>query len=477
MAVAHQGHSNTMLYTVITFVALFLVAAVCAVVFYIKAEDWRNEFLANQQDTSELASPAQIRNLPTLIGQKNRNESRVAQLLGYIDKLYVLFVGIAPQDTSAEVKLSGAESKYKDALAKLPKDMIVVDDPNGLGAISLIEMYDSKFTQTQQSADDLQKQLDNLQEEYDIAQRGATEREEELRTKITAEQERADSVQQSYNQLRELMNKKSTEQVQTLAQQRDDAIAEKDKSRQELLATMSKLSITQNRLKDALSRLEILKPRPMEDISAYQPDGHIISIDISTNIVFIDIGSEDKVYPGLTFSVYDKNAPVPTDGTSKAEIEVFDVDKNTAIARINKSSRKSPIVEGDAIINLIWDSKATNRFVVAGDFDFDDDGEVENDGALKIKQLIENWGGKIEDVVTIDTDFVVLGVPPAVKKKPTLDEIEIDPMAVDKYELSMKDSERYQDVKNQAKDLYIPMFGTKRFLNFIGYESIATGVK
>jgi hypothetical protein len=47
-------------------------------------------------------------------------------------------------------------------------------------------------------------------------------------------------------------------------------------------------------------------------------------------------------------------------------------------------------------------------------------------------------------------------------------------MAVDKYESSMKASERYQDVKNQAKDLYIPIFSTRRFLSFIGYESMAT---
>ena len=62
-------------------------------------------------------------------------------------------------------------------------------------------------------------------------------------------------------------------------------------------------------------------------------------------------------------------------------------------------------------------------------------------------------------------------------KKPTLDEIEADPMATDKYEASIKASEQYQEVKNQAKDLYIPVFSVKRFLNFIGYESMASGTK
>ena len=458
MAVARQGQSNTMLYTVITFVVLFLIAAVCAVVFFIKAADWEDE---NRTTQGEL---------------KVINVDKLGQLTGYIDRLYTLLLGV-PQDTSAEEKLRQAETKYSDTLGKLPQDMVIVGDPNELGAITLVGMYDNKLKQKQELSEQLTKQLKDLQDEYDIAKKGAMEREEELRTKITSEQEGANSVQKSYDQLRELMDKKTTEQVQTLMQQRDDAIKEKDQSRQELLASMSKLSITQNRLKDALSRLEILKPRPKEDIAAYQPDGHIIGIETSSDIVFIDIGSEAKVYPGLTFSVYDRNLPIPTDGTNKAEIEVFDVDKNTAIARINKSSKNNPIVEGDVIVNLIWDSKATNRFVVAGDFDFNDDGVVDSDGASKIKQLIENWGGKVEDAVTIDTDFVVLGVPSEVKRKPTLDEIEMDPMATDKYEASMKASERYQDVKNQAKDLFIPVFGVKRFLNFIGYESMATGGK
>jgi hypothetical protein len=144
------------------------------------------------------------------------------------------------------------------------------------------------------------------------------------------------------------------------------------------------------------------------------------------------------------------------------------------MARINKSAKRNPITEGDIIVNLIWDSKATNRFVVAGDFDFNDDGTVDSDGASKVKQLIENWGGKVAEAVTIDTDFVVLGAPSEVKKKPTLDEIEMDPMANDKYDASLAASKRYQDVKEQAKDLFIPVFSIRRFLNFVGYESVAT---
>jgi NAD-dependent DNA ligase len=216
------------------------------------------------------------------------------------------------------------------------------------------------------------------------------------------------------------MAKTSDEKTQALLQQRDEAINDKNKSRQELLENMSNLSITQNRLQDALSKLEVLKPRPKEDVAAYHPDGHIISVDIQSNIVFIDIGSESKVYPGLTFAVYDRSAPIPTDGSSKGEIEIFDVSQNTATARIVNSSKRNPVAEGDIIINLIWDAKSVNRFVIAGDFDFNGDGRIDEDGRTKVAQLVENWGGKIEDTVTIDTDYVVLGNEPMPKKKQRL---------------------------------------------------------
>lgn len=480
MAVGRQDQSNTMLYTAITFVGLFIIAAILAVVFYIKAEDWRTQFVTNQQQYEQIAASSESQNLGNLIGQKEGGESRVGQLLRYIDEAYKMQTGSEPLDMSAEAKLIELQTKYKDVLAQMPKDFGVTaeaNDINGPGIFRIVELYDNKLEQGTDSIEQLNSQIASLNNDLDAAKTGAMQREQELLAQLGIVSQDANSVQQSYNQLRDLMSQKSDEQIQSLMQQRDEAIADKNKSRQEQLEAMSKLTITQNRLQDALSRLDVLKPRPKEDIAAYKEDGHVISVDVQSEIVFIDIGSESKVYPGLTFAVYDRSAPIPTDGSNKGEIEVFDVAKNTATARITRSSKRNPIAEDDIIINLIWDSKAVNRFVVAGEFDFNGDGYVESDGAAKIKQLVENWDGKVEESVTIDTDYVVLGTEPQLRKKPTLDEIEADPLANEKYEASVKAMEKYQEVKSQAKDLYIPVFNLKRFLNFTGYESLAAKSK
>lgn len=476
MAVSRQDQSNVMLYTAITFVALFLIAAVVGVVFYIKAEDWHTQFSQSQQNLSEIANSSEVSGVGNLIGQKVQGSSRVGQLLGYLDSLYKMDTGLAPGQTSAEAKELDLQSKYKDTLAKMPKEFNIKgepNDPNAPGLFTIIDTYNNKFEVKNGQIEKLNGQVASLNSDLDASKKGAAAREQELLAQLGKAQMDANNVQQSYNQLRDLMSQKADEQTKTLIQQREEAINDKNKSKQDLLEAQSKLVSTQNRLQDALSKLDVLKPRPKEDIAAYHPDAHVVSVDMQSNIVFIDIGSESKVYPGLTFAVYDRSAPIPTDGSSKGEIEIFDVAKNTSTARITTSSKRNPIAQGDVLINLIWDSKAVNRFVVAGEFDFNGDGVIDADAKSKIAQLIENWGGKVEDNVTIDTDYVILGTEPVAKKKPTTEDIEKDPLANEKYDAAAKESEKYKEVKAQAKDLYIPVFNLKRFLNFTGYEALA----
>ncbi|MHC4927355.1 MAG: hypothetical protein ACYTER_08510, partial [Planctomycetota bacterium] len=54
---ARQGtQSNAMLYTLITFVALFVIATVCAVIFYIKSEEHRTSDEASEAMLAEVAN-------------------------------------------------------------------------------------------------------------------------------------------------------------------------------------------------------------------------------------------------------------------------------------------------------------------------------------------------------------------------------------------------------------------------------------
>ena len=136
-----------------------------------------------------------------------------------------------------------------------------------------------------------------------------------------------------------------------------------------------------------------------------------------------------------------------------------------------KSQKEIRRILDDIVANLIWDSDKTNVFVIEGDFDLDGDGKIDKDAADKIKSLIGKWGGKVANAISIETDFLVLGRPPSILIRPTVTELEMDPMATERYEASRQKRVLYGEVQNQAKALLIPIFNYERFLFFIGYKT------
>ena len=74
MAAGKSSQSNAMLYTVITFVGLFLLSTVLAVVFYVKFEDERTLRVKDKQKALELASVGEYSNIVKTVGQVKGNK-------------------------------------------------------------------------------------------------------------------------------------------------------------------------------------------------------------------------------------------------------------------------------------------------------------------------------------------------------------------------------------------------------------------
>ena len=134
-----------------------------------------------------------------------------------------------------------------------------------------------------------------------------------------------------------------------------------------------------------------------------QVDGHIIRIP-SDNTVFIDSASSNRVTPGLTFEVYDKNKGVPALGdgmrdedmpVGKASIEVIHVLASTSECRVTRHSLGQQLTEGDLIMNLVFDPNAKYSFVVYGKFDLNNNGNSSAADTDVVKRLITQWGGKL----------------------------------------------------------------------------------
>ena len=143
--------------------------------------------------------------------------------------------------------------------------------------------------------------------------------------------------------------------------------------------------------------------------------GRILRILPGDSLCYVNIGRDNNVTLGMTFSVYSADERIPANGRGKATLEVRSVDATTAECRVVAApSPDDPILEGDSVNNILISRNRSKkqRFVVVGDFDTDFDGEPDIRGREQIIALIKRWGGIVDDEVTAATDYVVLGVPP-----------------------------------------------------------------
>jgi hypothetical protein len=410
----------------------------------------------------------------TIVGTKSARTTYLAKMVEHLDDTLLLVVGGVPAPTSAEVKVNNARTEAKKARdLALAKDYIDIGDPNDPNKVDLVQVVKeltAELDRTIMAKLAKEEQLTDEQEKFRQAQEANFETRQTLLADKDELMRDVNDIEQKYIDLSALLEQTTDEQVKTvraqLQQARDDLRALNDT----LLKTQAELKMAQDMMKRAQEEVAKIEPGPDREVLAYEPDGQVILIDNQAQVVHLNIGSNEHVYRGLTFTVYDRGTSIPKDGKGKAEIEVFDVAKTYSAARIIPSGLSRPVLQGDIVANLIWDSDKTNVFVIAGDFDLDNDGNIDSNGVDKIKTLIEKWGGKVGGAISVDTDFLILGEQPQVLKKPTLEELEVDPRATERYDVSLQLLNRYTELRSQAQALWVPVFTYEKFLYLIGYE-------
>jgi len=470
-----RQQNDVTLYTLIAFIGLFVAALTFAIIFYLQTEKQRTIAVTSKEKLNEMASDAELRNIGEIVGAKQGKKTRLATMVDYLDRTVSLIIGGVPEDTSAEAKINTVDRKFNETLELLASSGINLEigDPNTAGLIYIVEKLKAQSDNLAKANIALAERLNDLQLRFDNAMQATFQKEQTLLAEKEKYQQQVNEIKTNYEELKKLMEQTTEKQVQTLRDQRDQERNNKEQLYKDLLKTEAELKTTQSHLKIIQEKLDAIVPPPDSEAIAFKPDGQIILIDNKNKLVHLNIGGDDGVYKGLTFSVYGKNAPIPRDGKGKAEIEVFNVEKTISVARIIKSTTRNPIVSGDIVANLIWDGSTTNVFAVVGDFDLDDDGVIDYNGAEKIKALVEKWGGRVVEDITVDTNFLVLGMPPKILTKPTFEEIQLDPLAMEKYETSIQNLAHYKEVLQQAQRLSIPILNMERFLDFIGYKSQA----
>jgi len=152
-----------------------------------------------------------------------------------------------------------------------------------------------------------------------------------------------------------------------------------------------------------------------------EPDGHVVRVSSSGELVWIDLGSADGLRRQQSFSVYAKQETDFQNAMPKATIEIDSVDgPKTAQARVVSKVDDNPIAPQDVIFSPTWQPGQRLHFALAGKLDYNDDGVADNG---LIKDLILTNGGIVDaevdehgrrtGTVSITTRYLVVGDPPS----------------------------------------------------------------
>ena len=373
MPARRRKQSNAMLYTLITFVGLFIASTTVAVIYYVKAEEHRTSLEDAIRTRDGLANEQEQQVLGTTVGAKKSQESWLGTMLNHFDHAVSLILGGVAEPTSAEVKIANADTEVLNALNQakgyidIPEPNLA--DPNIVGLVPVVKQLSTELKNIIDANDTMHKLLNESEQKLDDENKAHLEAMQMLTAQKEQLQQDVNDIKQQYADLETLLRQTTDEKVQTLQDDLNRTENERLALNETLLKTQAELEMAQGRLHLAQEEVSKIMPGPDPNILAVQPDGKIILIDDQANVVHLDIGRDKRVYPGLTFTVYDRGSSVPNDGKGKAEVEVFDVADNYSAARIIQSELKRPILQGDIIANLIWDSDRTSRFVIAGEFD------------------------------------------------------------------------------------------------------------
>ena len=371
-----------------------------------------------------------------------------------------------------------AETKYKQALgyatAKEVADAGVTVTANASLANATIDTTKGLLAQATQVAS-LSEQLAATQQQL--------EQEVEQRKVVLGERDAtiAEQGKKLEEALAELASRGEAgdQSVAKIQAEADRALraAQKVNSAQqkELAARADQLDKLQRDLELAQNKLRAMRPVGTKENPVRQADGEIVRVPGRDN-VFINLGKGQQISPGMTFEVYDRFSGVPAigpDGTSsegelpqgKASIEVVHVGPGQSECRIIRVTEGQSVIERDIVANLVYDKNTKYNFVVFGDFDLDQNGTPTPGDADVIKRLITGWGGRIQNTVNVNTDFVVLGVEPEV---PLEDENETA-TDIQRRQQAQQALDAYLQVRSEAIKLNIPIMNQNRFLYYVGY--------
>jgi len=239
----------------------------------------------------------------------------------------------------------------------------------------------------------------------------------------------------------------------------DRLLVDRRKYEDEIKKLRNDINKLQNHLKDLSGVVKEFREVPTET----GVDGRIVSVaGQGGEVAYADLGEDDGILLGMTFSVFSPSELGKTEPQPKANCRVVKIMGNSCELRIYEIMGDNPVVSGDVLHNPVYDRQRRMRFVLKGSMDMDGDGF---DDSEELKALIQEFGGRIDAELTVQADFLILGEEPEVPAPPDPGD---GPQKQQAYRDARKRFIDYTEARARAENFSIPILNLNRFLGLVG---------
>ncbi len=211
-----------------------------------------------------------------------------------------------------------------------------------------------------------------------------------------AQQEAANALADARDQHQKTLasvNKTNAE----IAQKFDAAKREYDTKLAQKDTAIRKLSTDNTTFAETVAELQ-QKLREFDQPDFAAPQGEVVDTASGGTRVWINLGAEDGLREGGTFSVLDASDVNITNAEPKAKLIIERVvGARLAQARAQDYDIRRPIVRGDKVYSPAWRPGRKTGFALVGEMDVNGDGK---DDIEQVRQRIQLSGGKIDAEMT-----------------------------------------------------------------------------
>jgi hypothetical protein len=190
--------------------------------------------------------------------------------------------------------------------------------------------------------------------------------------------------------------------------QRDEAQAQNRKLTEEITSTKDTANKDVITAKSAQRTLDAQVSAMKSDLKTQRetdvPDGRIMAVNRSLKTAYINLGGKDRLRRGTPFKVYE--TVKAGEKIYKGRVVVTSVGSDKSEVAVDSEADGMTISESDVIVNPVFDKSRATRFFILGELT----GRVNKEMA---KRVLEAGGAKVDDKLSVETDFLVLGVKEA----------------------------------------------------------------